>query len=217
MLLVSIIIMGIFTGCGNSAETSGNGNTGSIFQETITISEMLNSIIEDEGHVVVYSTFSSDYKEPIETTSGGVVAHDGKKDIDLTAGYDTPPYTFKEFLALDAAEIDEKLKEGSEDTIRFNLYVPEGDGVVTAQTSTLADFGSFSRVEIDGKSCMVFELYRYNNGVCNGVFRTIIKDTEYTKDKIVVFDSVSSESENMQIFEKHPYNMNCILSPEKPE
>ena len=62
MLLATTMIVGLFTGCGSI----GSANT-------ITVSEMLNHILEEEGEVVIYnftkdgSDWDSDYKPGVNT------------------------------------------------------------------------------------------------------------------------------------------------------
>lgn len=204
LLLVMAMIMSIFTGCGNSAETSGNGNTGSIFQKTITISEMLNSIIEDEGECIMYRVLfdirgGSEYVPPLEDLKvTDAFAYDGNYLLD--AGCDD--------RKLDVVLNKEKDEFYVEDVKEYHqpysldIYVPEGEDETVVECLNREDgyfglyFGNFTRMEIDEVSCMVFETYEYSlyNEELSEVYYTIIKDTEYTKDKVVVFDSPSSES-----------------------
>lgn len=200
LLLVATMIMSIFTGCGNSTETSGNGNTGSIFTKKITISEMLNSIIEDEGEVIIYRALfhpkdpSSENIPPLEDFELlDAYSYDGNY-----LAYDENYHRYlDELLKL---EKDEFVFHYLDEPYSLDIYVPEGEDEAVMECLTPGGylgfyFGNFTRMEINEVSCMVFEAYDYpSRDHLNTVYRIIIKDTDYTKDKVVVFDSPSSES-----------------------
>ena len=195
MILMLTMVMGIFTGCGTGAGGSAN---------EITVSEMLNSIIEEKGEVVMYrGGVSADGYAGFDTISdksdGSVVVYNGETLIQKRHKHSSPT-----LLGLLKGEEEADYVTQKELAVDLDLSLDENDNVVgevlhgreKMKTSTYAVFDNCTHVEINGKSYMMFELYikyfRSDNEV-DTVHLTFIEDTEYTKDKTVVFDSKDTE------------------------
>lgn len=202
MLLVATMVMSIFTGCG----AGGSANE-------ITVSEMLNSILEDEGEVVMY-TFTKDGDDwtedyaPSKKTNVQCYVYNGETET-ITLMTSSATGTSKNPLGdyLDGTCIADKEKST---TTSYNepddlTVVVDKEGNVLYETllgvyAYSIRFGDFERKEINGVSCMVFATYYFGNeqnpkyaGVLEEVNYTIIADTDYTKDKTVVCDSADTE------------------------
>lgn len=226
MVLALTMIIGILTGCGAGSDGSASGSTGGFGTKEITVSEMLNSIIEENGEVVMYTYL---YESPYGIENDGVVDKDGN------------PKSFNEYSDFRSSHIREIRYDGKSSNTKlckgagFELdkcltgeytfdeavkgYMNELKGsksemtIVTDEDDVMCErltlkgnaplhvyFGSFTREEIAGVSCMVFRTYGFakeNAGNPYGTLTyydaTIIKDTEFTKDKTVVLDSTSLE------------------------
>lgn len=205
MVLALTMIMGILTGCGAGSGAPAN---------SITVSEMLNSIVEEKGEVEIYArnyslgTFGS--VSDIADKNGEPKAvndnakkfqkqiYDGKTGVVYNPTLNpksNKSITLKELMSADEASLLGPF-EGRKDKMR--IYVNNDE--VTAEILYFKNvsnvyFGSFSREEIAGESYMVFRTYEFrnDNGALTDYHVTVIKDTEYTKDKTIVFDSIDLE------------------------
>lgn len=188
MLLALTMIMGIFTGCGAGAS-----------MEKITVSEMLANVMEEnDGEAVIFTYVYDDddnYKKSFsEKTRWTPWTYDGEtlsalkaKDANGESVSGSKSPTLNEFFSAVSYEIgDTSGKPGKwidisrADTPVEYLYYD----------SPCVLFGKCEHVAIDGVSYMFFTSYKYDNkhGLESTHF-TLIKDTEYTKDKLVVVDS----------------------------
>lgn len=168
MLLALTMVMGIFTGCGAGGSA-----------KEITVSEMLNSIIEEKGEVTIYKAIANHFDKDVATLDYKDVyyVYDGKT---LTqSNYQGRSTKFKNF----------QLVTDDKGNVRYeHMEFTLGDYI---------RFGAFSREEINGTSYMVFALYLHgfdgSKWWDKEVFYTLIEDTEYTIDKTIVFDKASDD------------------------
>lgn len=184
MLLVATMVMGIFTGCG--AGSSAN---------EITVSEMFNHILEEEGVVNIYSGTKSSITK-------------NEDNVSLFQFYDDG-YVRKcnNEKTLNSYFSDEGEQESEGKFKGFEITKAENEQTIAEMICTskngVLPFGEFERMEIEGESYMVFTTYFYERiGGENGYYKlesarcSIIKDTEYTKDKTIVLDT--EETDNLK-------------------
>ena len=182
MLLALTMVMGILTGC-------GAGGSGSSSKE-ITVSEALNSILEDEGEVIIYNTKSRSYKEKATQKVMSVItnSNEGHLKWDGTSVYKWEPMYDRYSPWISGPTdffIEKSISETSSDIVTMT----------SKGSSNELLFGTCEHVEYEGESYMVFKTYfvrPYDNGINEDVIHTtfyIIKDTDFTKDKTIVADS----------------------------
>lgn len=182
MLLVATMVMGIFTGCG----ARGSANE-------ITVSEMFNHILEEEGVVTIYEGTKRSITENRDNVSlyqfyddGYVMKHNNER-------------TLSSYFSDEGEQKSEGKFEG------FTITKDENGQTIAEMINTsengVVPFGKFERMEIEGESYMVFTTYFYERiGGENGYYKlesarcSIIKDTEYTKDKTIVLDTETTDN-----------------------
>lgn len=203
MILMVTMIMGIFTGCGVGASSS---------MEKITVSEMLASVMEENnGEAVIFTHhYSKDnaYKKNFsEKTKWEAWVYDGEMlnaavinctgELTNNGGLvGTSEYTLKEFYSASTFEKSEgRYSSGKPsweiDITREDTPVEYMKFSSSSHKYPTVYFGKCEHVEIEGESYMFFKAYQYDykTGLESTEF-TLIKDTEFTKDKLVVVDSV---------------------------
>lgn len=193
MVLALTMIMGILTGCGADSANK------------ITVSEMINSVLEEKGEVVMYyvtksgKNYTPDYV-PTKNLEGTVTYYNGEsltamssKDKKLGNYLNGTSEANIPARAIQDLKVDLKTITDEEGTVLYEAFCAKQYG---AQKETAwFKFGEFSRVEIEGVSCMVFAVYSYDTDSykLKYVDYVVIEDTEYTKDKTVVFDKTNDE------------------------
>lgn len=199
MLLALTMIMGIFTGCGAGAS-----------MEKITVSEMLANVMEEnDGEAVIFTHVYDDndnYKKSFsEKTRWEPWNYDGEtlsglnaKDVNGESVSGSKRPTLNEFFSAVSYEKNPGIYASGEPSWKIDVS-RENTPVEYMQLNGCwypsVFFGKCEHVEIDGTSYMFFTSYIYDNkdGLVSTHF-TLIKDTEYTKDKLVVVDSTEDIS-----------------------
>ena len=212
MVLALTMIMGILTGCGAGSDGSASGSTGGFGTKEITVSEMIHSFAEEDnnGEFVTYRfELSEDDVEAVvaeETTVADVVLNNkvvvtyksfNNNEKTVSAGFINKTEMYlTDLIALDPLSNDfDGQTEVKRSKQRLSLYTYDDTGIITYEGySGCLYSNTFERVEIEGKTYMLFALYEFNfNGKIIGVTCTMIEDTDYTKDKTVVLDTLETE------------------------
>lgn len=196
MLLALTMIMGIFTGCG-----AGGSNAS---MEKITVSEMLANVMEENSGEAIIFTYESDkYRENVsEKLKWLPYAYAKETMAQIAINGDGWKCTLDEFYSADSYVKSEKATHSSnwwyldvtreESVVQYIPYDSHNkDAVVT--------FGECEHVIINDESYMLFKSYKYDyiDGFEKTCF-TLIKDTEYTKDKLVIADSAENVSKTRE-------------------
>lgn len=194
MLLVATLITSIFTGCGAGGS------------KEITVSEMLDSILEENGEVVMYtflkdgSKWTEDYA-PSKNTEVGCIVYDGETETTtwMISSETGDPLLGSYLDGTRVADKEASNKDLCNQPVNMKLEV-DADGNVLCERLNSCSFGEFQRKEINGVSCMIFATYVFYvttyDGIeqrVSGVSYTIIPDTEFTQDKTVVLDTADTE------------------------
>ena len=195
------MIMAIFTGCGTGASAS---------MEKITVSEMLASVMEENnGEAVIFTyhyTKDNAYKKNFsektkwegwvydgEMLYGAVINPTGElTNNGSTEG--TYEYTLNEFYAEGTYVKGEGPYCSGKPT--WEIDITREDSPVeymdlgSSHKYPIIYFGKCEHVEIEGEAYMFFKAYQYDykTGLESTEF-TLIKDTDFTKDKLVVVDN----------------------------
>jgi len=204
LLTAMALITGLLTGCGGKEQTTTSGHDSSKLKE-ITISEMFASQMkENDGNVYMFTQIMcGDYSIDSQIAAGELrprcfFAYDGSVLTEMND--DKLPDSFNETLSnvssLDVVEsISAQLYRGTfDDTIEYEalLFIKE-DGTMRGYTSSRRLYSNEStsyHVTIEGDSYMVLDNHDRNYDGDNTYI--IIKDTDYTKDKVVIFDTADS-------------------------
>lgn len=209
MILALTMVMGILTGCGAGSDGSASGSTGGFGTKEITVSEMLDSIIEEKGEVVMYSgvnNFSNYEDKPCFKGTDFEVIRSG-----IVTRYDGGEWVYAKVCSNNFESLSDFITNAEEKArevkVRINNFTPifyTDNGKITCQEMFECKFGSVEHVEIDGTSYMLFREFNYKNdtenkdfGKCILMNLVLIEDTEYTKDKVVVFDDIKTEGFKM--------------------
>ena len=199
LLTLTISTTMLLSGCG-SIESK---------QDTMTVSEMLETVLKDNGgEVYIYEG---------DTDHGAVLGKD--MDVDVYA-YDGEEITMCEDERFFAGEIPFSdcyydLGDIANDKINFEKNEKKGfkskvlglnletddtgndvyiEAIKTDHESDEYFFGTFRRIEVYDATFMCFETrVEPQNGTSPYTVYTVIKDTESTKDKTIVWDEVGTE------------------------
>ncbi len=197
--LVVTMVVGVLGGCGSS------GSSG----KTMTVSEMLETVIEDNGgEVYLYEVESGgDNKDKTfgkDMKVSDVYAYDGNNIERMSLGYgniiklkDVANHDVsyeerqnkREILGLDL-ETDET----GNDVYIEAIKIDDNDG--WGKEYDVMYFGGFSRIEIYDTTFMCFATnftdYSYANPYTTTQY-VLIEDTESTKDKTIVWDELGTD------------------------
>lgn len=205
LLTVATMIVGLLVGCGNSENKTSKS-------DTMTISEMLNAVIKDnDGEVLIYhgeytrsDSSNSGLNKPVGKDMhihgiwGGIRSYDGEKIKykDENKKEETSTKLGDVAKGLELSDRDEgkaaTLNVTTDETgnaVRLEALAVEGE-----RCDYELIFGSFSRITIYDKTFMVFSTrVDWGNGEPPFVSYLIIEDTDSTKDKTIVYDSIGTD------------------------
>lgn len=212
VVLALTMVMGILTGCGAGSDGSASGSTGGFGTKEITVSEMLNSIIEEKGEVEIYE-FNPNSKILKNEYAGNLMAYlddKGSGTMSFKAYYydgetlkgcirnDGKKEYIKNFL-VNPSEFYEGTEIRKNPNFKGIKLVTDKNGDFLYESLGGAKFGAFERVDFNGDSYMLFTTYTFGNedskdfaGQLKDMVCIIIKDTDYTKDKTIVFDAIGT-------------------------
>ena len=157
----------------------------SIVDEEITVTDVVlnNKIVT--GRLTIYDN------EKCVTRS---FYNEQKKNLENIVMLEDREMYLSELTALDplsddlvSGEFDVKR---SKDSLYFATY--KDSDIILSETYCGKFGNTFERIEIEGKSYMVFPFYSFRgyDGKIIGIACTMIEDTDYTKDKIIVLDTL---------------------------
>lgn len=200
LLLSGLMVVGVLSGCGSSGTKS----------DTMTVSEMLETVLEDNGGELYFYTTDTQYSN--ETPLGKdrkmqVYIYDGEtvcrgKQVgsdDDYESYKLGEIANNEMTFEKVGEKDRVLGLDLEtDETGNNVYI---EALKTESHSEWHDFevyylGGFSRIEVYGTTYMCFStrvthLDTYDNWKTELYF--LIEDTESTKNKTIVWDEIGTD------------------------
>lgn len=202
ILLVATMAVTILAGCGNA-----DGTVKVSKSDTMTISEMLDAVLEDSGgEVNIYCRYSESKEVLGKDFPCRTYSYDGKTVKILKSN---PSNTLGDIANGNAEKADLHAEYGVEpglcirtdetgNTANLEILACGGiekvDGNVrTGDDGAAVFFGSFSRIEVYDKTYMCFTMTVYPASYSPYDTYTLIEDTKSTKDKTIVFDTVGTD------------------------
>lgn len=197
MILMLAMVMGIFTGCGAGADNAGAS------MEKITVSEMLANVVEEnDGKVVIFVHDSDSYKENFsEKTKWFAYTYNGEATQLLRGANGEVNTPTADLASVDASNKRTELKEYYNEHARVKIDMSRPDSSVVFLGGNDIFFGECKHVDINGESYMFFKSYKIskNSEEFGQTMFTLIKDTDFTKDKLIVADSTGESDINLSI------------------
>lgn len=198
VIVVAVLCLSfVLSACGAKTTNTSNLDSESISDEnteevskTMTVSEMLNAVLKDNGGkmYIYYRTPHYGDAAPGKDLNVNAYLYDGKSIVsqegtttlgDVVKG----EAVFEEEEDKGNAVLDVETDSTGNNT---NLEVMLADG-----KTTKAYFGSFSRIQVYDKTFMCFTTIGFTYGD-DPQYYTLIEDTTSTKDKTIAWDSVGT-------------------------
>lgn len=215
-LLTLALTVTLLGGCGGTAKTTsgtvkseagdlpaeGSDVGDSLSGGEITVSDMINSILEEKGSVYIYEQvqnppgkdFGKDVSVHVYKYDGSSLAEEksGHKMGEYASGTESPESLEYETISSEVSL--NLLTDSTGNNVRqetfYYKYISESNGNHYEHDDLKFGFTNFRHITIYDKSYMVFSVSNPERVWYECI---AIEDTDYTKDKVIVFDKIGTD------------------------